>query len=240
MPIERRGTAMPTTLITGANRGLGLEFARQYLAEGYAVIAACRDPDKAQALQRLERDSKSGLTAVELDVADGASVRRAAERIPQTAIDILINCAGIIGAHGQRIGSLDYEDWRQVLEVNLMGPARVCEAFLDRVAQSDRRLMITITSGMGSLADNTSGGSIPYRTSKAAVNMLMRSAAIDLKARRITSVVLNPGWVKTDMGGPNAKLSPEESVGAMRRVIAKLGPTDTGRFYNYDGREYPW
>jgi len=121
-----------------------------------------------------------------------------------------------------------------------MGPARVCEAFLEHVAQSDRRLIVTITSGMGSLADNTSGGSIPYRTSKAAVNMLMRSAAIDLKARRITCVVLNPGWVKTDMGGPNARLSPEESVGAMRRLIAKLGPEDSGRFYNYDGREFPW
>ena len=231
---------MPTIFITGANRGLGLEFARQYLAEGRAVIAACRDPDKAQALRGLERDSKGGLMAVELDVTDGASVRQAAARVAQTSIDILINCAGVIGAHGQTIGSLDYDDWREVLDVNVMGPARVCEAFLEHVARSDWRLMITITSGMGSLADNTSGGSIPYRTSKAAVNMLMRSAAIDLKPRRITAVVLNPGWVKTDMGGPNAKLSPEESVGAMRRLIAKLGPEDSGRFYNYDGREYPW
>jgi NAD(P)-dependent dehydrogenase (short-subunit alcohol dehydrogenase family) len=231
---------MPTILITGANRGLGLEFARQYLAEGHAVIAACRDTDKAQALRALERDSKGGLTTVELDVTDSASVRHAAAGVAQTSIDILINCAGVIGAHGQRIGSLDYDDWWEVLDVNLLGPARVCEAFLEHVARSDRRLMITITSGMGSLADNTSGGSIPYRTSKAAVNMLMRSAAIDLKPRRITAVVLNPGWVKTDMGGPNAKLSPEESVGGMLRLIAKLGPEDSGRFYNYDGREYPW
>jgi NAD(P)-dependent dehydrogenase (short-subunit alcohol dehydrogenase family) len=231
---------MPTILITGANRGLGWEFVRQYLTEGYRVIAACRNPGKAQALQQLERDSKGALTVVELDVADSASVKHAAARVPRTTIDILVNCAGVIGAHGQSIGSLDYDDWTQVLEVNVMGPARVCEAFLDRVAQSDRRLIITITSGMGSLADNTSGGSIPYRTSKAAVNMLMRSAAIDLKSRGITCAVLNPGWVKTDMGGPNAKLSPEESVGAMRRVIARLGPEDSGRFYNYDGREYPW
>lgn len=231
---------MPTVLITGANRGLGLEFTRQYLAEGYAAIAACRNPDKAQALQHLARDSNGVLTVVELDVADNASVRHAAARLPQTTIDVLVNCAGVMGVHGQSICSLDYDDWRQVLEVNLMGPARVCEAFLDRVAQSDRRLIITITSGMGSLADNTSGGSVPYRTSKAAVNMLMRSAAIDLKPRGITFVVLNPGWVKTDMGGPNAKLSPGESVGAMRRLIAKLGPKDSGRFYNYDGREYPW
>jgi NAD(P)-dependent dehydrogenase (short-subunit alcohol dehydrogenase family) len=231
---------MPTILITGASRGLGLEFTRQYLAEGYAVIAACRNPGKAAALQQLERGSKGALTLVELDVADSASVRRAASRVPNPTIDILVNCAGVIGAPGQSIGSLDYEDWTQVLQVNVVGPARVCEAFLDRVAKSDRRLIVTITSGMGSLADNTSGGFISYRTSKAAVNMLMRSAAVDLKSRRITCVVLNPGWVKTDMGGANAKLSPEESVGAMRRVIAKLDTKDSGRFYNYDGREYPW
>ena len=231
---------MPTILITGANRGLGLEFTRQYLTEGYAVIAACRSPGTAQALQQLERDSRGALTPLEVDVADGASVKRAAARLPGATIDVLVNCAGRIGAHGQTIGSLDYDDWMQVLEVNLMGPARMCEAFLERVAQSQRRLIVTITSGMGSLADNTSGGSIPYRTSKAAVNMLTRSAALDLRTRGITCVVLNPGWVKTDMGGPNAKLSPQESVGAMRRLIAKLGPQDSGRFYNYDGREYPW
>jgi NAD(P)-dependent dehydrogenase (short-subunit alcohol dehydrogenase family) len=231
---------MPTTLITGANRGLGLEFTRQYLAEGYAVLAACRSPDRADALRQLERDGSGALTLLEVDVADTASVKRAASRLRSPTIDILVNCAGVIGAHGQTIGSLDYHDWMQVLEVNVMGPARMCEAFLDRLAQSDRRLIVTITSGMGSLADNTSGGSIPYRTSKAAVNMLMRTAAIDLKPRGITCVVLNPGWVKTDMGGPNAKLSAEESVGGMRRVISKLGPEDSGRFYNYDGREYPW
>jgi len=231
---------MPTILITGANRGLGLEFARQYLAEGYTVIAACRTPGTAQALQQLERDSRGALTLLEVDVADGTSVKRAASRLRSATIDILVNCAGLIGGRGQTIGSLDYNDWLQVLEVNVMGAARMCEAFLEHVARSERRLIVTITSGMGSLADNTSGGAIPYRTSKAAVNMLMRSAAIDLKPRGITCVVLNPGWVKTDMGGPNAKLSPEESVGAMRRLIAKLGAQDSGRFYNYDGREYPW
>lgn len=231
---------MPTILITGANRGLGLEFARQYLGEGCAVIGACRNPGDATGLRQLERDFRDALSVVELDVADTASVERAAASMPGASIDILINCAGVIGTHGQTIGSLQYDDWTHVLEVNLMGPARVCEAFLDHVARSERRLIVTITSGMGSLADNTSGGSIPYRTSKAAVNMLMRSAAVDLKPRRITCVVLNPGWVKTDMGGPNAKLSPEESVGALRTLIAKLDSSNSGRFYNYDGREYPW
>jgi NAD(P)-dependent dehydrogenase (short-subunit alcohol dehydrogenase family) len=230
---------MPTVLVTGANRGLGLEFTRQYLAEGHAVIALCREPSRAKDLQSMARGLKGALTLVAADVTDGDSVRRAAAEV-QGAVDILINCAGVIGARGQRLGSIDYEDWRHVLDVNLMGPARVCEAFLEHVARSERRVTVTITSGMGSLADNTSGGSIPYRTSKAAVNMLMRSAAIDLKARGITCVVVNPGWVKTDMGGPNATLSPEESVSALRRLIERLGPAESGRFYNHDGREYAW
>jgi NAD(P)-dependent dehydrogenase (short-subunit alcohol dehydrogenase family) len=231
---------MATILITGASRGLGLEFTRQYLAEGWTVIAACRNPGTARGLQELEAKSKGALTVVEIDVTDGASVKRAAGRLQGRAIDVLVNGAGVYGGRGQKLGSLDYEDWRQVLEVNLLGPARLCEAFLDSLERSDRRLIVTITSGMGSLADNTSGGSILYRTSKAAVNMLMRTSAIDLQARGITCIVVNPGWVKTDMGGPNAKLSPEQSIQAMRRLIAKLGPEDSGRFYNYDGREYPW
>lgn len=231
---------MPTILITGANRGLGLEFTRQYLAEGYAVVAACRNSSTARALQGLERTASGLLSVIEVDVADAASVKRAAARLPTPSIDVLVNCAGVFGTGGDTIGSLDYEAWRAVLEVNLLGPARMCEAFLDRIARSDRRLVVTITSGLGSLADNGTGGYTPYRTSKAAVNMLMRSAAIDLKPRGVICVVVNPGWVKTDMGGPNAKLSPEESVGAMRRLIAKIGLQDSGRFYNYDGREYPW
>ena len=231
---------MTTILVTGASRGLGLEFTRQYLAEGHAVIAAARNPGTAHSLQQLERDFRGRLSLAEVDVADSTSVRRAAARLPGSTIDILINCAGVFGREGQVIGSIDYDEWMRVLEVNVLGPLRVCEAFLERVAQSDRRLIVTITSGMGSLADNASGGYIAYRTSKAAVNMAMRTAAIDLRPRGITCVVLNPGWVKTDMGGPNAKLSPEQSVSAMRRVISKLGPTDSGRFYNYDGREFPW
>jgi NAD(P)-dependent dehydrogenase (short-subunit alcohol dehydrogenase family) len=231
---------MSTILITGANRGLGLEFTRQYLTDGHAVIAACRNPGAARSLHQLERDYRGALTLVEVDVADTASVKRAAALVQTPAIDILINCAGVFGGHGQTIGSIDYNEWMRVLEVNVLGAMRMCEAFLDRVSQSERRLIVTITSGMGSLADNTSGGYIAYRTSKAAVNMAMRTAAIDLKPRGLSCVVLNPGWVKTDMGGPNAKLSPEESVGAMRSIISKLGPNDSGRFYNYDGREYPW
>ena len=231
---------METVLVTGANRGIGFEFARQYAADGWQVLAACRSPEKAHALQRLAQDVKGRLHLVELDVTDARSVKRAAAEGDRGAIDILINCAGVMGKPDQTTGSIDYEDFRQVLDVNVMGPARMTEAFAERVAQSSRRTIVTITSGMGSIADNTSGGYIPYRTSKAAVNMVMRCAAIDLARRRIICIVINPGWVKTEMGGAGATLTPEKSVTAMRRVFEKLGPKDSGKFYNHDGREYPW
>jgi NAD(P)-dependent dehydrogenase (short-subunit alcohol dehydrogenase family) len=231
---------MPVVLITGANRGLGLEFARQYLADGWQIFAACRNPAAADKLQRLAKGSSGKLTIVPMDVTNSESTRQAAEQLDGAAIDVLVNSAGATGVSGQRPGHVDYESWARVLDVNTMGPLRVLESFIDHIARSERRLVVTITSGMGSIGDNTSGGSIAYRSSKAAVNMVMRSAAIDLASRRVTCVVVNPGWVKTDMGGPNATLTPQESVTAMRRLIATLGPDHSGRFYHYDGSEYPW
>lgn len=231
---------MPSVLITSANRGLGLEFATQYLADGWQVFAACRRPREADEIQRLAQLGKERLDILEMDVTDTKSIKLAAAEIHDRSIDVLINSAGIIGRSGQRVGNVDYESWAQVLDVNTMGPLRVTEALLEHIARSDRKLVVTITSGMGSLSDNTSGGSIPYRSSKAAVNMVMRSAAIDLAPRGISCVVVNPGWVRTDMGGTSATLSPNESVTAMRRLIETLGPTQSGRFFNYDGHEYPW
>jgi NAD(P)-dependent dehydrogenase (short-subunit alcohol dehydrogenase family) len=231
---------MASILITGANRGLGLEFARQYSADGWQVFAACRNPATAQTLHRLAKDTKGKLTVVAIDVTDLESVRSAARHLSNTAIDVLINNAGISGASQQTTGNVDYEAWARVFDVNTMGPLRLIEAFSDHVARSERRLVVTITSGMGSITDNTSGGSHAYRTSKAAVNMVTRSAAIDLAPRRIACVVVNPGWVKTDMGGSAARMTPEQSVSALRRLIEKLGPEQSGKFYNYDGREYPW
>ena len=231
---------MPSALITGANRGLGLEFARQYLADGWNVYAACRDPNSASELQRLVNASDGKLQILALDVTDPASVKAVAAELDGQAIDLLLNNAGVGGARSQTIGNFDYEAWAKVLDVNTMGPMRVAEAFVDNVARSERKLIVTLTSGMGSLADNTSGGSIAYRSSKAAVNMVMRSLAIDLAPRGITCVVVNPGWVRTDMGGPNATLEPSESISQMRRLIATLGPEQSGKFFNHTGREYPW
>ena len=231
---------MPAVLITSANRGLGLEFAAQYLAAGWHVYAACRQPKSAEKLQRLTQNAKNRVDIVAMDVTNASSIDRAAKKIGGGAIDVLINSAGITGKPGQKTGNVDYASWAQVLDVNTMGPLRVTEAFVDNVARSERKLVVTITSGMGSIADNTSGGSIAYRSSKAAVNMVMRCAAVDLARRGISCVLVNPGWVRTDMGGPSATLSPKESVTALRRLIETFGPAQSGQFFNYDGREYPW
>jgi NAD(P)-dependent dehydrogenase (short-subunit alcohol dehydrogenase family) len=231
---------MPSTLITGANRGLGLEFARQYLADGWQVYAACRDPSSAFELGHVADGSGGRLQVLSLDVTDLASVMAAALELRGKPIDLLLNNAGVGGPRGQTIGNIDYETWGHVLDVNTLGPMRVAEAFVDNVAQSERKLIVTITSGMGSITDNTSGGAFAYRSSKAAVNMVMRSLAIDLAPRGITCVVINPGWVQTDMGGQHARLTTSESVAAMRHLIDKLGPAESGKFFNYDAREYAW
>ena len=231
---------MPTVLITGANRGIGLEFARQYATDGWDVFASCRNPKAAKELANLARSSGDKVTVLAMDVTDGESVRSAARQFGNGAIDLLVNNAGISGLSGQRTGHIDYENWARVLDVNSMGPMRVTEAFVDHIARSERRLIVTITSGMGSITDNTSGGSIAYRTSKAAVNMAVRSVAAELAPRGITCVVVNPGWVKTRMGGAGAPLPVEDSVAAMRRLFDRLRPSDSGRFFNYDGGEHPW
>ena len=231
---------MPTILVTGANRGLGLEFARQYTADGWQVLAACRAPADAKDLQKLAAGSGGRIRVLAMDVTDTASVRAAAKLLDGEAIDVLLNNAGVGSPRNQKLGSLDYAAWSRVLDTNTLGPMRCVEAFLEHVAQGGQKRIVTITSGMGSLEDNTSGGSYAYRTSKAAVNMVVRSLALDLAPRGITCIVMNPGWVRTDMGGSGGKLSPAESIQAMRSVIASLKPGDSGKFFNYNGKPYPW
>jgi len=231
---------MSTVLVTGANRGLGLEFVRQYAADGWTVFAACRDPEAARDLARMAGGSGGKIRVLPLDVTDTASVRAAAQSLAGEAIDVLVNNAGIGSPKGQRIGNLDYAAWARVLDANTLGPMRVVEAFLEHVAAGADRKVITLTSAMGSISDNASGGSYAYRSSKAAVNIVVKSLSIDLAPRGITCVVVHPGWVRTDMGGPGGKLDPSESVAALRRLIAGLKPADTGKFFNYDGKPYPW
>ena len=227
---------MPSVLITGANRGLGLEFTRQYAADGWRVFAACRDPAGARDLAAVEGD----VSAETLDVDDGPQVATLANKLSGHPIDVLINNAGIYGPKDVTRDTVVYDAWGQVFRTNAMSPLAVSAAFAANVAQGGQKKIITLSSIMGSIAENDSSGDFIYRSSKAAVNAVMKSLAGDLKSEGITVVVLHPGWVRTDMGGPDASIEAPESVTGMRAVIAGLKESDSGRFLNYDGTEIPW
>ena len=227
---------MPTVLITGASRGLGLEFTRQYAADGWRVFAACRDPAGARDLAAVEGD----VSAETLDVDDGPQVAALAKKLSGQPIDVLINNAGIYGPQDLTRDNIDYDAWGRVFRTNAMSPLAVSAAFAANVAQGGQKKIITLSSRMGSIAENDSGGEFIYRSSKAAVNAVMKSLAGDLKAEGITVAVLHPGWVRTDMGGPEAAIEASESVTGMRAVIAGLKESDSGRFFNYEGTKIPW
>jgi len=226
---------MSTVLITGASRGLGLEFTKLYAARGDRVLACARTPD---ALARLEGD----IHPHRLEVTDYEAVKTLARKLDGEAIDILICNAGIGGERGsnaQDLGTFDPVLWRQIFEVNTLAPLMMAEAFADHVARSRERKLIAITSILGSLASNN-GGRYFYRASKTALNMEWSCLAHELGPRGIICVALHPGWVQTDMGGPAAPLSIDQSVPAMVRTIAGFKPSDNGRFIQYDGGELPW
>jgi NAD(P)-dependent dehydrogenase (short-subunit alcohol dehydrogenase family) len=229
-----------SVLVTGANRGLGLEFVRQYAQAGWKTHAACRLPKAAKELKALQNQHEDRISVLPLDVTDAASVRTAAEKLRGEPIDLLLNNAGVGSPPAQKIGSLDYAAWSQVLDANVLGPARMIEAFVENVAKGHDKRIVTVTSRMGSIADNSSGGSYAYRSSKAGVNAVMKSFSIDLAPRGITCVVVHPGWVRTDMGGAGGKLAPAESVKSLRALIAGLSPAHSGKFFNVDGEVLPW
>jgi NAD(P)-dependent dehydrogenase (short-subunit alcohol dehydrogenase family) len=232
---------MKTVLITGANRGIGLEFVRQYAADGWRVLACCRDPATADALNRLAVQYPDRISIHPLDVADHQQIERLAQVLSNQTIDLLINNAGVYPSdHGDTFGKTDYAAWMHTFEVNAMAPLKMTEAFIQQVSRSELKTIVTITSKMGSIADNRGGGSYMYRSSKAAVNIVMKSLSIDLKANRIIAVLLHPGWVRTDMGGPNGLISTEQSVTGMRQVISHLKSADSGKFYAFDGQIVPW
>lgn len=227
---------MPTVLVTGANRGLGLEFVRQYAGDGWRVLAACRDPASAAALKRIKGD----VAIHRLDVTKEKQVAALARKLEGEPIDVLINNAGINPTYGDGPGNMDYDAWEETLRVNTIAPFRVTEALLPNVRASKRKLVVSITSGLGSIAGNTDGGIYAYRSSKAALNMVMRSLAADLRAEGVTVVVFSPGWVRTDMGGRSAPVGVKESIAEMRTVIARIKRSDSGRFFNYEGNQFPW
>ena len=229
-------------LITGASRGLGLEFARQYLEAGDRVFAAARNPDQSTPLLELVSGFPDRAMAVECDVADDASVEAAASLVAESApaLDLVLNNAGTYGRSDETLGDLDWDEVREVFEVNAIGPLRIARAFLPLLKKGKDPKLIQITSLMGSIDDNRSGGAWSYRMSKAALNMASRNLALDLQRGGIVSLVIHPGWVKTDMGGAGAPLGVEEAVASMVKTIGKLSMKQSGGFLDRHGKTQPW
>ena len=226
-----------TVLITGANRGIGLEFVKQYLNAGWQVIACCRDPQKAEDLNAI-RDER--LTIYPLEVTEQAQIESLAKKLDGTPIDLLINNAGIGGAQGVTVGNIDPENLLHVYSVNTIAPVKLADTLLPNLRKSSLKTIANISSRMGSIGDNTSGRSYAYRSSKSALNMIMKSMAIDLKEEAVKVVTLHPGWVKTDLGGDQALITVEESVTGMIGVIAEVNLDNSGAFLNYLGETIEW
>ena len=228
-------------VVTGANRGIGLELVRQLLARGDEVDAAVRHPESAHALRALE---SSRLHIHRVDVTDAATVAGLAHALDDAAIDLVFNVAGVYGGPTQSLRQmaedLRLQDVLTTYDVNAVGALRVSVALLPHVRRGAGKKLVHVTSGMGSIADNTSGGYYAYRMAKAALNMMSRSLAIDVRGERIISFVINPGWVQTDMGGPAAPTPVADSVRGILRATDRATLADSGEFLDWKGGRYPW
>ena len=224
---------MTTIMITGASRGLGLEFARQFYSEECRVIATCRNPKKANELNAI-----GDIDVHSLDVTDDRSVANLADKLRGENIDILINNAGVIGQR-DGFGRLDYDIWAETMDTNVFGPMRVAEAFRDNVMNSEKKQMIFITSRMGSITEAVPNAYV-YRSSKAALNMAVKCLSVELEQQGLIAVLFHPGHVQTDMGGQAAPVTPQKSIEGMKNEIVALTHDDNGRFLSYDGHQIPW
>ncbi|MBM3513954.1 MAG: SDR family oxidoreductase [Alphaproteobacteria bacterium] len=242
---------MPALLITGANRGLGLGLLKLYAAEGWRVLAVCRDPARATELSAVASASNGRVTLHRADMEDIASIDALGATLKGVAIDVLVNMASYYGkaimtepGGLQEFGASDYADWRKIHAVNVLAVMRLCEVLVENVAASQRKVIVNLSSIAGSIGTIKAGGMggrlYAYRASKAALNMITRAMAEDLRPRGITVVPLHPGWVKTDMGGPKADLDVATSTAGMKKVIDGLTLEKSGRYWVYDGSNMPW
>jgi NAD(P)-dependent dehydrogenase (short-subunit alcohol dehydrogenase family) len=227
---------MPSVLISGASRGLGLEFVRQYAGEGWQVHAACRDPDNAKALQAIDGE----IVIHQLEATEKASLDALALAVKSLALDVLIANAGVSGPRGMTPEMLDRDSWLETLAVNTIAPVALAGTLRRNLERGKQKKVVAISSRLGSVASNDSGGLYVYRSAKAALNAAWKSLSIDWRDAGMICTVLHPGWVATDMGGPAADLQPPESVAALRKVIAGLTAAKSGKFFSYDGGEIPW
>jgi len=227
-------------LITGASRGIGLEFVRQYAQAGWRVYATCRNPERAQELTRLAAASHDSVSVHSLDVTDSRHIDAVREMLQGLPLDVLINNAGVLGPKLQGFGHIDVDAWMYTMRVNAIAPLKLIDALVESLASGERRLVANLSSRMGSITDNGSGGYYIYRSSKAALNAVVRNAALDLAPRGIMVVALHPGWVRTDMGGLAGELDPVHSVERMRTLLDRVRSADSGGFFDLDGTSIPW
>ena len=230
---------MATVLITGTNRGIGLEFVKQFLAREDTVLATCRDMGSATVLRQLNNDTRK-LHIFELDGSSQKSMEDLTLQLAGHAIDIFINNAGVYGPRDSTFGKVSANEWAKVLQVNAKAPMILTQLLIDNLRDGSDKKLLYITSKMGSIDDNKGGGSYVYRSSKAALNAVVKSISVDLRDSGFSVAVLHPGWVQTDMGGPNALIDVTTSVSKMIDVIDNLNFHNSGSFFNYDGGIIPW
>ena len=230
-------------LISGSNRGIGLELARQYYEADWQVYASCRNPEKATDLSKLAAKSAGRVQIIPLNVVDDDSLKSACQMLKNVPLDIVFCNAGVYGptkSGGATLGSIDYESWDDVFRINTMAPLKLVETFLPNLELGQQKKIALMSSKMGSMADNNSGGSYIYRSTKAALNAVSRSLAIDLSTRGYKVVCLHPGWVKTDMGGTNALISTTESVKGIKNLLDNLKESQNACFLDYQGNKIHW
>ena len=230
---------MATILVTGANRGLGIEFVEQYLNEGNEVIATYRNENSSIDLIEMGNE-RSNLKLLQLDVSSNKSLNSFAENLGDSPIDIFINNAGVYGPRNSSFGNVDEENWLHAIKVNAIAPILMTQLIIKNIRSGADKKLIYITSKMGSIDDNKGGGAYVYRSSKTALNSVVKSLSVDLENEGMTVALIHPGWVKTDMGGPSALIDKDTSVRGMTEVISNLDISSTGNFYNYDGSIIPW
>lgn len=232
---------MNSVLITGSNRGMGLEWARQYIEEGWRVYASCRFPERADSLQQLAAEN-TNVSIHRLDVTTQEDIQQIAVELNDTPLDVLINNAGIYKERWGKdiLGQIDYDDWQDTFAVNTLGAMRMSEALIENLARSEKGLIVTISSHMGSIAEIKGPNDYAYRSSKAAINIVMKGLSLEAEKFGVGVLILHPGWVRTRMGSMDAPLSPADSVSFMRRLVDGYKPHQSGNFYSYEGNEIPW
>lgn len=234
---------MKTILVTGANRGLGLEIVQQFYQDGWKVIACCRRPDQATKLRKIAENSIGNIRIFPLDVQNVASMQSLQKSLTKNSVDVLINNAGILGKQGRETFGKLYEfpeNAIDVLQVNTLAPLFLSELLKENVIHSQMKTIVNISSDLGSITLNDNGDYCVYRMSKCALNSITKTMAEILKKDNVKVISIHPGWVKTDMGGPAALITPEESVAGIKKVIVGLTLNDSGSFFRYNGERVPW